>query len=75
MDLLLSLILVNVWSSFLSFFRFLSVHRMLLAVFDVRPPKKPIYFFFSLSLGVIPSESDALLLPITHNEIPRRITI
>jgi len=40
-----------------------------LAVFDVHPLKKPIYLF--LSLGVILSESDALHLPVTHDEIPR----
>ena len=55
------LLLVNVWSSFL-FFQISDGHSdvILLMVFDVCPPRKPINLFF-LSLEVIPSESDALL--------------
>ena len=37
---------------------------ILLAVFDVRPPRKLIYLFF-LSLRIIPSESNALHLHVT----------
>ena len=43
-------------------------------VFDVCSYKKLTYFFL-LSLGVMPSESDALLFPITHDEIPKQIAI
>ena len=38
-----------------------------LVVFDVRPPRKPIYLFV-LSLEVLPSEFVALHLPEMHDE-------
>ena len=40
-------------------------------MFDVRPLRKPIFLVF-LSLTVIP---DALILLVTHDKIPRQITI
>jgi len=45
-----------------------------LAISDVRPPRKLIYLFV-LSLGVTPSEYDALHLLVTHDEISKQIVI
>ena len=68
-------LLLSVWSSLLSFFRYFCPSKVIsLAVSKVRPPRKPMSFF-PLYLGVDPSELVALHLPIAYDETPRHIAI
>ena len=74
MLLLVFLLLMIIWSSFLSFFRLLSVLVILCHLRCLRLPKKPVYPIF-ISVGVLPSDFVALYLLEVHDEICRQLTI